>query len=1167
MALKSVRLEDKYSVEAGRVYLTGTQALVRLPMMQRRRDEAAGLNTACFVSGYRGSPLGAIDQQFWQAREFIEKHHIHFQPGVNEDLACTALWGTQQLGLFPGANYDGVFGMFYGKGPGIDRSGDALRHANLAGTSQHGGVLALAGDDHTCKSSTTAHQSEFAFVDSMIPVLNPSGVQEFLDLGLYGWAMSRYAGCWVAFKVVAETVDTSASVVVDPHRIEIATPDDFEMPAGGLNIRWPDGWLEQEERLHRDKLYAALAFARANKLNRTVIGGKRRRFGIVTCGKSYLDVRQALEDLGIDESYAAEIGLAVYKVGMTWPLEREGMREFAEGLEEILVVEEKRALIENQLKEQLYNWRADVRPAVVGKFDDEHNLILPSFGELTPGRIARVIANRIKRFHTSARIEERVRFLEEQERRLAEREPSILRTPYFCSGCPHNTSTKVPEGSRALAGIGCHYMSQWMDRNTDTYTHMGAEGVTWVGQAPFTDEKHVFVNLGDGTYFHSGLLAIRMAVASAVNVTYKILFNDAVAMTGGQPHDGPLSVPLITHQVRSEGVGRIAVVTDEPDKYTARGEFVRDVTIHHRDELEAVQREMREIPGVTVIVYDQTCAAEKRRRRKRGTYPDPSKRAFINTLVCEACGDCSAVSNCLSVVPTETPFGRKRMIDQSSCNKDFSCVNGFCPSFVTVHGGELKKGSGSGSTVAIPPEIERLPEPDLPDTSQPYGIFVTGVGGTGVVTLGALIGMAAHMEGKGCSVLDMAGLAQKGGAVTTHIRIADNAEDIHAVRLASGGARLILGCDIVVAAHPDSMAKVRPGVTKAVLNTHQAITGDFTHDPDFAFPAAELREIITDVVGAEHTDFANATRIANALLGDSIASNMFMLGYAYQKGLVPVSAEALNKAIEMNGVAVPLNQEAFLWGRRAGHDLARVEQIAMPADQLAGEPDPASRLKKTIDRRVAFLTDYQNARYAARYKRLVDKVRTVQAVQTPQEEGLTEAVASRFFKLLAYKDEYEVARLHLSQEFRDQLDETFTGDYRLRFHLAPPLLARRDKVTGLPKKREFGPWILRVFRILARLRGLRGTPLDIFGYTKERRLERQLARDYETTIGELLAQLTPENHDLAVEIAHIPEKIRGYGHIKMASIETAKHRQADLIEAYRNPAATPASTPVVSAAE
>jgi indolepyruvate ferredoxin oxidoreductase len=1166
MALTAVSLDDKYTLEQGRVFLSGTQALVRLPMMQRRRDEAAGLNTACFISGYRGSPLGGLDQQLWQARKFIEKHHIKFQPGVNEDLACTALWGSQQLGLFPGANYEGVFGMAYAKGPGIDRSGDALRHANLAGTSKYGGVLVLAGDDHTSKSSTTAHQSEFAFVDSMIPVLNPSGVQEFLDLGLYGWAMSRYSGCWTAFKVVAETVDTSASVYVDPHRIDIKMPDDFEMPEGGLNIRWPDGWLEQEERLHHYKLYAALAFARANNLNKAVIDGKNRRFGIVTCGKSYLDVRQALEDIGIDEEYAQAIGLSVYKVGMTWPLERNGVRQFAEGLEEILVVEEKRALVENQLKEQLYNWRADVRPLVIGKFDEKRNMILPSNGELTPGRIARVIADRIKRFHTSPQIEERVRFLEEKERTLKGRDPSLVRTPYFCSGCPHNTSTKVPDGSRALAGIGCHYMAQWMDRSTDTYTHMGAEGTPWVGQAPFTSEKHIFANLGDGTYFHSGILAIRMAVAAGVNITYKILYNDAVAMTGGQPVDGPLTVPLITHQLKGEGVEQIVVVTDEPDKYESKADFAAGVTIHHRDELDSIQRKLRDVPGVTVLVYDQTCAAEKRRRRKRGTFPDPAKRAFINELVCEGCGDCSVKSNCLSVVPAETEFGRKRRIDQSTCNKDFSCVNGFCPSFVTVHGGALRKGQRRAEAGNAPDLFEALPDPALPSTERPYGILITGVGGTGVVTIGALLGTAAHIEGKGCSILDMAGLAQKGGAVLSHLRIADKPEDIHAVRLASGGARLILGCDMVVAARGDCMSKVQPDATKAVINSHQAITGDFTRDPDCVFPDEELRGAIVSTVGKESTDFVDANRLATALLGDSIAANMFMLGFAYQKSLIPVSEAAIFQAIELNGIAIQMNQQAFTWGRRAAHDLAAVRRIALPDDDDADpakSPDTADILRNTIERRVAFLTGYQNARYAARYRKLLDKVRTVQAVRTPHEEGLTVAVARYYFKLMAYKDEYEVARLYTDGTFADRLNESFTGDFKLRFHLAPPLIARRDKTSGELKKSDYGPWILKVFRSLAKLKVVRGTPLDIFGYTAERRMERQLIHDYEATIEDILDSLTPENHHIAVEIASIPEKIRGYGHVKLDSVRRAADDRAALLESYRNPA--PAT--VVSAAE
>jgi len=1152
MAVTAVSLDDKYALERGRVFVTGTQALVRLPFMQRQRDVAAGLNTAGFISGYRGSPLGGLDLQLWQARKYLDEHHIQFQPGVNEDLAATAVWGTQQVGLFPGAKYDGVFSMWYGKGPGVDRSGDVFRHGNFAGAASKGGVLALAGDDHTCKSSTTAHQTEYAFMDVMMPVLNPAGVQEFLDLGLYGFAMSRYSGCWVAFKTIAETVDSSASCYVDPHRIDIRLPDDFELPPGGLNIRWPDAPLEQEARLHEHKLYAALAFARANGLNHPVIDGPKRRFGIVTCGKSYLDVRQALEDLGITEDYAREIGISVYKVAMTWPLEREGMRAFAEGLEEILVVEEKRALIENQLKEQLYNWRADIRPRVIGKFDENGVWQLPSNDELTPARIARVIAGRIGRFLTSPRIEERLKFLEAKEKQLQSNGAGIRRMPYFCSGCPHNTSTIVPDGSRALAGIGCHYMVQWMDRRTDTFTQMGGEGVPWVGQAPFTDEKHVFANLGDGTYYHSGFLAIRMAIAAKVNITYKILFNDAVAMTGGQPVDGPITVPGIAHQVSGEGVETIAIVSDEPEKYPSGGAFPPGTTIHDRKELDAVQRRLRDLKGVTVIIYDQTCAAEKRRRRKRGTFPDPAKRAFINELVCEGCGDCSTKSNCLSVIPKETELGRKRMIDQSSCNKDFSCVTGFCPSFVTVHGGAPRRGKPVDAA-GTPDVFPVLPDPELPALTEPYGVLLTGIGGTGVVTIGALMGMAAHIEGKGCSVLDMAGLAQKGGAVTSHIRFAERPEDLQAVRIAAGGARLLLGCDIVVASGQDAMAKVEQGKTQAVINTQKTITGDFTSNPDFRFPSAELESIIRDTVGADASYFVDGTRIATTLMGDSIASNMFMLGFAWQKGLIPVGQDALMQAIELNKVAIDANKEAFLWGRRAAHDLAAVEAIAAPKAATAPEPI-ATALEDIVEKRVKFLKQYQSAAYARRYKDFVVKVQRAESQTVRATDDLAIAVARYYFKLLAYKDEYEVARLFTNGEFKARLQEQFDGDYRLRFHLAPPLISPRDPVSGELIKKEFGSWLYPVMKVLAKLRFLRGTPLDIFGYTEERRTERQLIVEYETTVDALLDGLTPDNHPVAVDIASIPEHIRGFGHIRERHVKAARARQEELWEAYRSPA-------------
>ncbi|MDH3475122.1 MAG: indolepyruvate ferredoxin oxidoreductase family protein [Rhodospirillales bacterium] len=1154
MALAAVSLDDKYTLETGRVFLTGTQALVRLPMMQRQRDVAAGLNTGCFISGYRGSPLGGLDQQLWAARRFLQSNHIHFQPGVNEDLAATAIWGSQQGDLFNDSNYDGVYAMWYGKGPGVDRSGDVFKHGNSAGSAKHGGVLLMAGDDHTAKSSTLAHQCEYSFMDAGIPVLNPAGVQEFLDLGLYGWAMSRYSGCWIGFKTIGETVDSSASVYVDPHRIRIVAPEDYEMPPGGLNIRWPDAVLEQEARLHKYKIYAALAFARANRLDRMVIDSPKRRFGIVTTGKSYLDVRQALEDLGIDDKLAAEIGLTVYKVAMAWPLEREGVRQFAEGLEEILVVEEKRAVIENQLKEQLYNWRADVRPTVIGKFDEQREWILPSMGELTPARIARVIARRIARFHTSERIEARLKFLAEKEKALEHERAPIQRVPYFCSGCPHNTSTKVPEGSRAMAGIGCHYMVQWMDRETATFTQMGGEGVPWIGQAPFSKTKHIFANLGDGTYFHSGILAVRACVAAGVNMTFKVLYNDAVAMTGGQPMDGPLDPAIITRQLYGEGLRKIVVVSDEPDKYPLTIEWAPGVSVHHRDELDSLQRELREIEGVTAIVYDQTCAAEKRRRRKRGLYPDPPKRAFINDLVCEGCGDCSVQSNCVSVIPVETEYGRKRAIDQSSCNKDFSCVNGFCPSFVTVHGGRLRKhrADPAGETA-----WQALQTPAVPAVGAPYDIVVTGVGGTGVVTIGALLGMAAHIEGKGCSVLDMAGLAQKGGAVVSHVRIAPTPEDIHAVRISAGGADLVLGCDLVVAGGFDALSKVMAGTTHAVVNSHETVTGDFTRNPDYSFPGRRLHEIIAAAAGPEHSDFLDATRLATALMGDSIATNLFMLGFAWQKGLVPVSEAALNQAIELNGVAVTANKQAFLWGRRAAVDLAAVEAAAAPGHE------PESRhlsqgLDEIVERRVAFLADYQDAAYAARYRALVERVQAAEAERAPGRSGLAEAVARNYFKLLAVKDEYEVARLFTAPEFMEKLKAQFEGDFTLRFHLAPPLVAR-DPATGQLKKREYGPWMMRAFKLLARLKGLRGRAFDIFGRTAERKAERRLIADYETMVEEVIVGLGRENHELAAELASIPEQIRGFGHIKEASIEAAKAHREQVLKAFR--ARPPAETP------
>ena len=1147
MALAAVKLDDKYTLAEGTVLLTGIQALVRLPIMQKRRDRLAGLNTAGFISGYRGSPLGAYDLQLARAGSYLETRDIRFQPGINEDLAATAVWGSQQVNAFPGAKYDGVFALWYGKAPGLDRSCDAIRHGNLAGSSRHGGVLMVVGDDHAAKSSTIPSQSEYSFMDMGLPVLNPSGVQEVLDFGLIGWAMSRYSGCWVGLIALAETMDSTATVLTALDRPEIVIPEDFELPPDGVNLRVPDNGMDQERRLHEYKLYAALAFARANGLNRMVIDTSQPKLGIITTGKAYLDVRQALDDLGISEREASELGIRLYKVGMSWPLDMVGVRRFAEGLDQIVVIEEKRAVMENQLKEQLYNWPAAHRPRVVGKFDENRNWLLPSMGELTPAQVARVIAARLPEDFRTARMEARLAAIDSREREIARVQSNVVRIPFFCSGCPHNTSTRLPEGSRAEAGIGCHYMVQWMGRNSEVFTQMGGEGVPWIGQAPFTEERHIFANLGDGTYFHSGLLAIRAALAAGVNITYKILYNDAVAMTGGQHVEGQLSVPIIVDQVRAEGVREIVVVTDEPDKYKSELKLPADIPVEHRDRLDAVQRDLRELPGVSILIYDQTCAAEKRRRRKRGLYPDPPKRVFINDLVCEGCGDCSVQSNCLSVEPLETELGRKRRINQSSCNKDYSCLKGFCPSFVTVHGGGIRK-ADAVPAAELAALVGGLPQPQIPELDKPYNLLVTGVGGTGVVTIGALLAMAAHLEGKGCTVVDMTGLAQKGGAVISHVRIARAPGDIHAPRIPAGEANGLLACDLVVAASPQALAKALPEVTRAVVNSHLTPTAQFTMDNAVTVDGRALRDLVHRAT-REHFD-VDGTSLAAALLGDAIATNMFMLGAACQLGVVPVSVAAVERAIELNGVAVEMNKQALAWGRMTVHDCARVEKIARPLIVDDGEAIAAT-LDEVVDKRVAYLTDYQDEAYAARYRALVERVRVAESEKVPGADGLVLAVARNYFKLLAYKDEYEVARLYSDPRFRQKLEAQFEGGFKLRLHLAPPLLARRDSDTGHLKKRAFGPWIFPLMRVLARAKGLRKTPFDPFGRTPERRAERQLIADYEVMIEEILSGLGPDSHGIAMALASLPEDIRGFGHIKAAHIDGAKARQTELMKEFR----------------
>jgi len=1154
MTLRPVSLDDKYDLGQSQVFVTGYHALIRALLMQKERDRRAGINTAGYVTGYRGSPLGGLDQQMVRAGRQLAAADVKFQPGINEELAATAIWGSQQSELRGEGKFDGVFGMWYGKGPGVDRSGDVFRHANMAGTAKNGGVIALMGDDHTAESSTTAHQSEFHFVDVMMPILNPAGVQEIVDYALYGWAMSRYTGTWTALKCMHETVESTGVIDGSVDRIKLVTPTDFVMPDGGLNIRLVDTILGQEARLHDFKRDAMLAFLRANRINKTITtGGRAPRIGIITTGKAYLDVRQAFDELGIDEVRCNDLGIRLFKIGCPWPIARQELTDFAAGLDLIIVVEEKRSLIEVQVREELYGTAN--QPVCIGKKDEDGNWLFPVKGALDANDVAIAIGERILRYiGANDEIAAHVARLKSAQHALAETNDVAVRIPYFCSGCPHNTSTRVPDGSRAYAGIGCHYMAQWMERKTLGFTQMGGEGANWIGEAPFSNRDHVFQNLGDGTYNHSGYLAIRAAIASGVKMTYKILYNDAVAMTGGQQHDGTLTVPQIARQVAAEGASRVVVVTDEPWKYAEDTDWPRGLTVHHRDELDAVQRELSTVPRVSVLIYDQTCAAEKRRRRKRGTFPDPDKRVVINDLVCEGCGDCGQKSNCVSVQPLATEWGRKRTIDQSSCNKDYSCLKGFCPSFVTVHGAKLKK----GESVAEPANWAALPAPTMPLANHPYSIIVTGVGGTGIVTVGAILGMAAHLEGKGVGIIDMAGLAQKGGAVYSHIRIANTADDIHAIRVAAAGADLVLGGDIVVVGNKKVLGAIKPGNTRVVVNTAEFLPGDFTRDADFSLPTERLKRAITGAAGQGRSHFVDASRLATALLGNSIGANMFMLGYAYQLGALPVSGEALEKAIEMNGEAVKMNIAAFRYGRRAAVDPQAVAALVAPAPQQQNDSLKLSEtLDETIARREAFLTAYQSGRYARRYRALVDKVRAAESAKTPEQTALSEAVARYLFKLMAYKDEYEVARLYSDTGFVERVKAQFDGDLRLEFHLAPPLLAKTDPRTGEPKKMSFGPWMLTAFGMLSKFKFLRGTALDPFGYSRERQTERQLIADYEGLVGTILASLTPGNHATAVALASIPEKIRGYGPVKQRHLAAAKAEENALREQFKTGAATP----------
>lgn len=1147
--LTDYTLDDRYRKKSGRVYLSGSQALVRLPMMQRNRDLASGLNTAGFISGYTGSPLGGYDTALKAAKRETDEHHIVFQPGINEELGATAVWGSQQTDLVGEARYDGVFALWYGKGPGVDRAGDALKHGSYAGSSRHGGVIILAGDDHGAKSSTVAHQSDHAFIHYGMPYFNPASVQDYLDYGLYGIALSRFSGCWIGMKCVTDTVESSASVDISEGHVEIILPVAEALAEGELNAKWGLHPILAEQRHYQKRIPAVKAFVKANKLNRVVVHAKRGAVGIITTGKAHQDLMQVLEELGLDEDACRKYGIGVFKVAMPWPLEPDLISDFAQSYKAILVVEEKRSVIEQQLASLLVN-RASA-PLLLGKFDENELPLISSEAELNATTLSATLRPILARFGPAA-----------LERALRPAGPTpanavaggLTRLPSFCAGCPHNTSTKIPDGSIAFGGIGCHGMATFLpERNTPTLFQMGGEGAPWIGLSPFTDKKHIFQNLGDGTYYHSGLLAIRAAIAAGVNITYKILVNDAIAMTGGQRIEGKVQTDELTRQVHAEGVRRIAVVSDNIDKYDAGYDFAPGVTIHHRDALDAVQKELREVAGVSIIVYEQYCATELRRRRKRGTADDPDRRIFINSRVCEGCGDCGEQSNCIAIEPIETPFGRKRRINQSACNKDISCTKGYCPSFVTVHGGTpRKRTAGSGST--LPPEAAHraslLPEPPVATVDASFSLLVAGIGGGGVVTIGAVLGMAAHLEGKGCSVLDVAGLAQRNGPVTSHVRIAARPDQLHATRIVT--ADLILGYDIVVATGQDVMSKMVADKSRAVINTRVAPTSAFARNPDLNLTADAMVDTIGDILGDTQTAFIDAGRLAYALLGNEVAANLFLVGYALQKGWMPIGLSSLLRAIDMNGVSVEMNNAAFAWGRLAAADLAFVENCAFGT--APGREKPAKEgTDALVDRFTNELTGYQNSAYAQRFQRLIAQVRTADSGHGDKAQALTIAVARHAYKLMAIKDEYEVARLYSDGDFLRAVREEFEGDLRLEFHMAPPLLQRKDPVTGRYRKRTFGRGTMALYSILAKLKVLRGTPFDIFGYAAHRREERALIAHYETMIDTVLATLKAENYDLAVEIASYPAMIRGYDVVKDAHLAKARAHLATLLDRFANP--------------
>ena len=1171
MAKTVVKLDDKFTQQEGRIYISSNQALVRLPIMQRQRDVAAGLNTAGYITGYRGSPIGIYDAALWAASSHLKENHIDFQPGVNEEMAAAAVRGTQWLNYYKEAKYDGVFSIWYAKNLGVDRAFEVLRQGNLEGSAANGGVLVVGADDVGGKSTVTATASDTIWRAAQMPILYPSNTQEYLDYGLYGFGLSRFAGVWAGFKVVTDTIELTSTVDLNPHRSRIIIPTDFQVPQGGLNkMRGDIAPLPIERRLVEYKLPAAIEFARVNQLNRTIFDGQRRELGIITAGKQYLDVREALKELGIDEARARELGIRLHKLGMIYPLEPQGIEEFCANHKEVLVIEEKSAFVEDQLTTLLYHRSPGSRPISTGKKDPQGQRLVPDFGETSVNLVIDVLIRRLEALNIAdERLAERIRQLRVRVNKVQPiKSTGLVRTAYFCSGCPHNTSTRTVDGSLSFAGVGCHGLAGMFmpDRPHEWAVQMGGEGMLWAGLHRYVDVPHAFQNLGDGTYFHSGILAIRAAVASGASMTYKLLYNDAVAMTGGQPIDGTLTVEAMANQVYWEGVKPIVIVTDEPEKYPAITKWPEGTTIRHRRDLEDVQRELQQIKGVSAILYDQTCAAEKRRRRKRKQFPDPPKRVFINQDVCEGCGDCSKKSNCVSVQPLETEFGRKRKIDQSSCNKDFSCQEGFCPSFVSVHGGSVRKFSAAFKDEDLKHLFASLPTPKCDFSAPVYNMVMTGIGGTGVLTVAAIIGMAAHLDNKGASVMDMTGMAQKGGSVLSHIRIASSPDELFTPRLWNGSADLVLGCDLVVTASPQTLELVSSDSTRIVVNTDIVPTAQFQSNSSLSLDPDVQLKVLRDIVGEANVVGLDATDIATRLMGDSITTNMFMLGVAVQKGLVPISLESIEEAIRLNGTQVASTLQVFNWGRLAAHDQNQLNEYLSRCGAAETAEPISQTLDQLIESRVKHLTAYQSKAWAQRYLDFVNRVRATETKAAPGTElVVTTAVARYLSKLMSYKDEYEVARLYTNGDFIRRLQQQFDGDYKLHFHMAPPLLARPRKPGGEPRKIEIGSWMFQMLKLTAKLKKLRGGLLDPFGRTAERRMERRLIREYRELIESLLPRLNTQTQEPIEQIAALPEMIKGYGHIKEGNVaQYEKEKQRLLTQLDAKPEPVRLITPVAS---